>query len=60
MEALLDSGIKLKITGVIRANNDDDSKHLISKRGLQKLLTDYIIDYTDKSDVGVTESGQNG
>jgi putative ABC transport system permease protein len=52
MEALLDSGIKLKITGVIRANNDDDSKHLISGNvGYTKLLTDYIIDYTDKSDV---------
>ena len=51
MEGLLDNGVKLKITGVVRPNNDDTSTLINQNIGYTKALTDYIIDYTNNSDV---------
>lgn len=51
MEGLLDNGVKLKITGVVRPNNDDTSTLINQNIGYTKALTDYIIDYTNNSEV---------
>lgn len=51
MESLLDDAVKLKITGVVRPNNDDTSTLINRNIGYTKALTDYIIDYTNNSDV---------
>lgn len=51
MESLLDDAVKLKITGVIRPNNDDTSTLINRNIGYTKALSDYIIDYTNNSDV---------
>ena len=51
MEGLLDNAVKLKITGVVRPNNDDTSTLINRNIGYTKALTDYIIDYTNNSEV---------
>ncbi len=50
IEDLLDKALKLKITGVIKPN-DDDSSLIGSVFGYTQYLTKYLIDYTEKSDV---------
>lgn len=51
MENLMKSAVKLKVTGIVRPNTDDDNTLISSTIGYTKELTDYIIDYTNKSDV---------
>lgn len=50
VEEHLDDALKLKISGIIRANNEDNT--LINQNiGYTKALTDYIINRTNESDV---------
>ncbi len=51
MEKLLDNAIKLKITGVVRPKEDAKNASITSAIGYTKALTDYIIEYTDDSEV---------
>ena len=51
MEKLLDNAIKLKITGVVRPKEDAKNASITSAIGYTKALTDYIIEYTDNSEV---------
>lgn len=51
MEKLLDRAIKLKITGVVRPKEDAQNSSITSAIGYTKALTDYIIEYTDNSEV---------
>lgn len=51
MEELMKNAVKLKITGVIRPNTDDDNTLISDTVGYTKELTDYIINYTNKSDI---------
>ena len=44
-------GLKLKVVGVVRQNDDNDNALINSAIGYTKALTDYLIDYADKSDV---------
>lgn len=46
-----DKGIKLKITGIIKPVEDSDVKLIETALGYTKALTDYLIDYADKSDI---------
>ncbi|SDA26621.1 putative ABC transport system permease protein [Ruminococcus sp. YE71] len=50
LEKLYDTGISLKITGIIKPK-DSDTKLISSPVGYTKALTDYIISYTDNSEV---------
>ena len=51
MEKLLNNAIKLKITGVVRPKEDAKNASITSAIGYTKALTDYIIEYTDNSEV---------
>ena len=51
MEKLLDNAIKLKITGVVRPKENAKNASITSAIGYTKALTDYIIEYTDNSEV---------
>ena len=51
MESLLDHALELKISGVIRLNDDTDNALINSAVGYTSALTEYLIDYTEKSDV---------
>lgn len=51
MEKLMDSAIKLKITGVVRPKEDANNASITSAIGYTKALTDYIIEYTDNSEI---------
>ena len=51
MEKLADSALQLKIVGVVRSTEDADYNPMTSPFGYTKALTDYIIAYTDRSDV---------
>ncbi len=51
IETLLDDALELKITGVIRPNDDTDTTLINSAVGYTHALTEYLIDYTNKSDV---------
>ena len=51
MEKLLDNAIKLKITGVVRPKEDAKNASITSAIGYTKALTDYIIEYTDNSEL---------
>lgn len=44
-------GIKLKISGIVRQNDDNDNTLINKAVGYTKALTDYLIDYADKSEV---------
>ncbi|MBQ9673618.1 MAG: ABC transporter ATP-binding protein/permease [Ruminococcus sp.] len=50
-DAILKNSVKLKITGVIRPNKDNDNPLLNKTVGYTSALTDYIIDHTNKSEV---------
>ncbi|MDV4149391.1 ABC transporter ATP-binding protein/permease [Clostridium sp. AL.422] len=47
---LLDSAVKLQISGIIR-QKEDENLSINSTLGYTRLLTDYLIDYANKSDV---------
>ena len=44
-------GIKLKISGIVRQNDDNDNALINKALGYTKALTDYLMDYADKSEV---------
>lgn len=44
-------GIKLKISGIVRQNDDNDNALINKAVGYTKALTDYLMDYADKSEV---------
>ena len=50
-EKKLKDSIKMKITAIIRPKEDNDQHILTSAIGYTKALTDYIIQYTDQSDI---------
>lgn len=50
LKEMLSESLKLKVTGVIRAN-DEDTSLITSTVAYTKALTDYLIDYTMKSPV---------
>ncbi len=51
MEKLIEDAVQLKISGVIRPVEDANNATIMSAFGYTKALTDYIIEYTDNSDV---------
>lgn len=51
VENLLNNAINLKITGIIRQKDDSDKSIVSGTVGYTKLLTNYIIDYTNNSEV---------
>lgn len=51
VEILIDNAVELKITGIIRQKEDSDKSVISGTVGYTKLLTDYIIDYTNNSKV---------
>lgn len=51
IEELLNHAIKLKITGVIRPVKDADNASIGEAVGYTSALTEYLIDYTNNSDV---------
>ena len=50
VNSLIDNGIELKITGIIKPN-DEDVTLISGNIGYTEKLTDYLIDYTDNSKV---------
>lgn len=51
VENLLDNAMELKITGIIRQKDDSEKSIISGTVGYTKLLTDYIIEYTNNSEV---------
>ncbi|MBQ8000174.1 MAG: ABC transporter ATP-binding protein/permease [Ruminococcus sp.] len=51
VEELMESALELKITGVIRPVQDADNLTISANIGYTRGLTNYLIDYTDNSDV---------
>ncbi len=51
VEELVKDAVKLKITAIIRPKEDVDTNFSYSAIGYTRKLTDYIIEYTNKSDV---------
>ncbi len=50
-EIVKKKAIKLKITGVIRPKDDNNTRLITTALGYTKALTDYLIDYAENSDV---------
>ncbi len=48
---MYDNGIKMKVSGIIRPKEDASSAMLTGSIAYTKALTDYIIDYTAKSEI---------
>lgn len=51
IESLIDNAVELKISGIIRPKKDATDTSISSAVGYTALLTDYIIEHTDKSAV---------
>ena len=51
VEELLNNAIELKITGIIKQKDDSDKKIVSGTVGYTRLLTNYIIEYTNNSQV---------
>lgn len=51
VEGLLEDAVELKITGIIKQKEDSENATVSGTVGYTKLLTDYIINYTDNSAV---------
>lgn len=51
MEKLMSNAIKLKITGVVRPKEDAKNASITSVLGYTRALTNYIIQYTDDSEI---------
>lgn len=51
VEDLMENAIELKITGIIKENEDSESSLISGTIGYTKKLTDYLIEYTNDSDV---------
>ncbi len=51
VEEIMDSSMKLRITGVIKPIEDADNLSITSNIAYTRALTEYLIDHTDNSDV---------
>ena len=51
IKELLKNAVQLKVSGVVRPKEDTETTLITSTVGYTKALTDYIIDYTNKSEV---------
>ncbi|SEL07466.1 ABC transporter ATP-binding protein/permease [Ruminococcus albus] len=51
IEAMLDSAVKLKIVGVIKQNGNNDVQLIGTPIGYTSALTNYLIDYTNNSEI---------
>ena len=51
VEEMLDDALELHIVGIIRPNEDLDRPFIVSPIGYTTALTEYLIDYTERSDV---------
>lgn len=51
MEELVDSAEKLRISGIIRPKEDADNLTITASLGYTRELTNYLIDYTNESEV---------
>lgn len=51
IETLLNHGMELKVSGVVRLNEDADTMFLTEPIGYTKALTDYLIEYANNSEV---------
>lgn len=51
LKEALESAVQLKITAVIRPKKDSDTNFNYSAVGYTRMLTDYLIDYTDNSEI---------
>ena len=51
VKELLKNALELKVTGVVRPKEDTETTLISSTVGYTQALTNYIIDYTNKSDV---------
>ena len=51
IEALAQDAVELKITGVMKPNDDDDAMFFMSPIAYTRALTDYLIEYTDDSSI---------
>ena len=55
IEELMESALELDIAGIIRPLEDADNLTVSANLGYTRALTDYIIEYTDNSDVVVAQ-----
>ncbi len=55
-KSIADNSIKLKISGIVRPREDADTLFITSAVGYTRKLVDYLIDYTDKSDVVLAQT----
>lgn len=51
LEALLEGAVEMKVSGVIRLKPDSDYAFVTGVFGYTKALTDYLIEYTNSSDL---------
>ncbi len=51
IKKIIKKAVKLKICGVVKPNSDTDNLTINGTVGYTKKLTDYVIEYTNKSDV---------
>lgn len=51
LDELIENGVKLKVTGIIRPAEDADNATISGAVGYTSALTDYLIDYADNSEV---------
>ena len=51
IEGMIDSAIKLKITGIIKPNADSDVQLINTPIGYTSALTNYLIDHTNNSEI---------
>lgn len=51
IETLLNRGVELKVSGVVRLNEEADTMFLTEPIGYTKALTDYLIEYANNSEV---------
>lgn len=54
-EDLAKDGVKLNVTGIIRPKEDAETLMLSKTVGYTKALTDYLVDYANKSEVVTTQ-----
>jgi len=60
LENLIKDGVKLTVTGVIRPNDEASYTPVSSGVGYTSALTDYVINYTNKSDVVKAQESNTG
>lgn len=59
IEELMESALELEITGIIRPMEGAENLTVSSNIGYTKALTDYIIEYTDNSDVVIAQKNSD-